>query len=279
MLARLATEHDLGALLAGALDERVHALPVRLRDERAHLRLRVQRVADLQLTRLGAEGAHELVVERLLDEDARAGLAALAGGVVDRPRRARDRRFEVGVGEDDVRALAAELQGDALDRVRAEAHDLAARLRRACERDLVDARVPHEVRAGRRPVARHDVDDAGRKSHLGRELRQPERRRRRLCVRLDDDGATGGECRGELPGRHHERVVPRDDLRGDADGLLQRVGEQRAADRPRLARDRRDRRGEEAVIVGRHRDLGLHRPDRLAEVARLELGQLARGSP
>ena len=86
-----------------------------------------------------------LVVERLLDEQARARLAALARRVEDRPGGARERAPEVGVREHEVRALPAELERDPLHRVGREPHDLAARLRRAGERDLVDARVPHEV--------------------------------------------------------------------------------------------------------------------------------------
>ena len=68
-----------------------------------------------------ANARHELVVQRALDEHARARLAALAGRVVDRPHRARDRVVEVRVREDEVRALAAELERDALDRLGARA--------------------------------------------------------------------------------------------------------------------------------------------------------------
>ena len=89
---------------------------------------------------------------------------------------------------------------------------------------------------------RDDVDHAGREADLGRELREPQRRQRRRVVGLEDDRAAGGERRRELPRRHHQRVVPRHDLSGDADGLLQGVEEERAADGVRAARDRRDRR-------------------------------------
>ena len=97
---------------------------------------------------------------------------------------------------------------------------------------------------------------------------------RRLRVGLEHDGAPGRERRRELPGRHQQRVVPRHDLAGDADRLLQRVREERAADRVRAAGDRADRGGEEAEVLDRARDLRLHRRDRLADVARLELGEL-----
>src|ERR1051326_6958378 len=84
----------------------------------------------------------------------------------------------------------------------------------------------------------------------------------------------GGERRRELPCRHQQRVVPRDDLRADADRLLERVAQQRAADRVRAAGDRAEDGAEEAEVLDRDCDLCLDRRDRLADVARLELGQL-----
>src|SRR5207302_4338245 len=77
--AGAASGHDLRALLRSALDEAVDALSVSLRDQRAHLRLRIERVTDLQLPHLAGELRDELVVERFFDQDARARLAALAG--------------------------------------------------------------------------------------------------------------------------------------------------------------------------------------------------------
>ena len=97
---------------------------------------------------------------------------------------------------------------------------------------------------------------------------------RRRGVGLQDDRAARGERGRELPRRHHQRVVPRHDLAADADRLLQRVEEERAADRVRAAGDRGDRGGVEAEVLDRLRELGLDRRDRLADVARLELGQL-----
>ena len=74
--------------------------------------------------------------------------------------------------------------------------------------------------------------------------------------------------------RHQQRVVPRHDLRADADRLLERVAEERAADRIRAAADRADHRGEEAEVLDGAADLRLDRRDRLADVARLELREL-----
>ena len=124
------------------------------------------------------------------------------------------------------------------------------------------------------PSPGDDVDDAGRDPDLGRELAEAQGGQRRGRVGLQHDRAARGERGAELPGSHHDRVVPGDDLRADADRLLQRVEEERAADRMRAACDRRDRRGEEAEVLDRRRDLALRGGDRLADVARLELGEL-----
>ena len=54
-LRRLAAGDDLGALAAPCLDLAVHLLAVRERDQRAHLGLGVERVADLDAPRLLGE--------------------------------------------------------------------------------------------------------------------------------------------------------------------------------------------------------------------------------
>ena len=131
-----------------------------------------------------------------------------------------------------------------------------------------------EVRAGARSVAGDDVDRSCGEAHLGSQLREPQRRQRRLRVGLEHDGAAGGERGRELPRRHQQRVVPRHDLAGDADRLLQRVEEERPADGIRAAGDRGDRGGVEAEVLHCLDDLGLHRRDRLADVPRLELCEL-----
>ena len=50
-------------------------------------------------------------------------------------------------------------------------------------------------------------------------LHHPVRRRRRGVRRLEDDGVARGKGRGELPDRHHHRVVPRGHLRDGTDRL------------------------------------------------------------
>ncbi len=239
----------------------------------------VERIADPQAAGRLGEPRHDLVVDRGLDQEARPRLAALAGRVVDRPHRGGDRLVEVRVGEDDARALATQLQRDALDRVGAEAHDLAARGGRAGERHLLDAGMADQVAAHGRAVGREDVHDAGRDPDLDRELGQPQCRQRRARIGLEHGRAPGRQRRGELPGRHHQRVVPGDDLGAHADRLFQRVVGQRPAERAGAARRRRSNGRVEAERLDRRRQLGVHRADRLPHVLRLERGELRPARP
>ena len=112
-----------------AVDERRHRLAVRRRDQRAHLGRLVGRVADLHAAGRVDEQLEEAVVGGALDEDPRARAAVLAGVVEDGVGRGRGGLLQVGVREDDVRRLAAELERDALDRPGRALHHRRARPR------------------------------------------------------------------------------------------------------------------------------------------------------
>ena len=96
-------------------------------------------------------------------------------------------------------------------------------------------------------------------------------------ARLEHDRASRRQRRRQLPRRHHEGEIPRDDLADDADRLAQRVGVPVAGarDRDRLAvQSRRPSRH-----VAEHVDRALHVAlagvgHRLAVVERLEFGEL-----
>ena len=70
-----------------------------------------------------------------------------------------------------------------------------------------------------------DVEHAGRKADLLRDLGERQRGQRRLARRLDDDRVAARQRRRDLPRRQQQRKVPRHDRRDDADRLAQRVGE------------------------------------------------------
>ena len=104
--------------------------------------------------------------------------------------------------------------------------------------------------------------------------REREHRERRLLGRLQHRRAAGADRRRQLPRRHQQRVVPRDDLPGDADRLAQREAHRVVGHRDDVAVNLRR---EAAVVLEARRDVGdveLGLDDRLAGVARLELGEL-----
>jgi hypothetical protein len=82
--------------------------------QRAGLGLLVEGAAETDLLSPGDELVDEAVLDRLLDDQPRAGGADLAGVQEDRGQREVERGLAVGVGEDDVGVLAPELEGDLL---------------------------------------------------------------------------------------------------------------------------------------------------------------------
>ena len=252
-----------------AVDEGRHRLAVRGRDERPHLGRIVQRIADADAAGGLDEVVQKSVVDRLLDQDARARAAVLAGVVEHGVRRRRGGPLQIGVGEDHVRGLAAELERDALDRRRRALHHLPADLRRAREADLGHVRVLDEPRADDRALADEHVDDAFGDTRLQHELREPERRQRRQLRRLQHDRVAARERRAELPRGDVEREVPRHDQADHAERLAE--GHVDAArDRDRLAVVLVDCAGVEVEDLRDHPHLAARARDRLADVARLD---------
>ena len=113
--------------------------------------------------------------------------------------------------------------------------------------------------------------------------REAQGRQRRVLGRLQDDAAAGGQRRADLPHRHHQREVPRDDRADDADRLAAGVAEElvlaegRHRQLDRRALDLGRPAGAVAQEVHRRRHVHALRDDeRLAVVQRLDLGELLR---
>ncbi len=186
-----------------------------------------------------------------LDQDATARAAVLAGVVEDAVRRGRGSLLEVGVGEHDVGALAAQLERDPLDLVGGAAHDPLAHLGRPGEADLPHRGVADEPLADDRALARDHREDALRDPGLERELADAEGGHRGQLGRLEHDAVARGERRCEAPAGDRHREVPRDDHADDAERLLERHVRARrppgsaartsAPARPRSSRARRGR--------------------------------------
>ena len=147
------------------------------------------------------------------------------------PTPSADRLGEAGlveVVEQDVGRLAAELEGDLLDRLGAELGDPLAGAGGAGERHHVDVGVGGDRLADDRAEAGHEVEHAGRQADLVDDLGEDERVDRGDLARLEHDGAAGGHRVGDLGGDLVQRVVPRGDAADDADRLAH---DQRVADR------------------------------------------------
>ena len=134
---RLPSSRDLGAVgqPGCALPHPVFEKAVV--DERPIVVGLVQRIADAK--RLSA--AQELVAHggshASVDDHVAAARAALAGSAERGPERSFHRQLEIGIGQDDERILAAELERRNLQIAPADFADLAADRGRAGERDLV----------------------------------------------------------------------------------------------------------------------------------------------
>ena len=207
------------------------------------------------------------LVDRLLDEQTRAGTTDVALVEVDAVDDALDRLIDRAVVEDDVGGLAAELERQLLAGPGEPTLDRLTDLGRAGERDLVDVGID-ECGAGR-AVTGDDVDHARRQLRLAEHVAEEQSGQRRRLGRLEHDGVARRERGSDLPREHQQREVPGDDLAGDAErlrravrkGVLELVGPACVVEEVRG--------GERQVDVARLLD-------RLAAVQRLEHGELAR---
>ena len=130
---------------------------------------------------------------------------------------------EVGIGEHQLRRLAAKLKRHRNDVLGGSALDDLADRHRAGEGDVVDARMRGEGGASLIAEARHDVERAvGQAGFLG-DLGEGDGGEAGLFGRLQDDGIAHCERAADRAAEHLHGVVPRDDVAGNAMRLAQRV--------------------------------------------------------
>ncbi len=138
----------------------------------------------------------------------------------------------------------------------------------ARESDLRDALARRERLAGFEAETVHHVQHARRQQVLD-QFDQHEDRRRRLLGRLEHDAIARGQCRRELPHRHQDREIPRNDLTDHAERLVEVIRDGVVIDLGERAFLRAHAAGEIAEMIDRERDVGRHRfADRLAVVDR-----------
>ncbi len=178
------------------------------RHHRAQLGLRLGAAADPEAGQPLREHLGEGLGKGSLDmEDVRRG-AGLAPVAHLRGDRALDGGGQVGVGEDDERRLAAQLEARAQHPTGREAEQVAAHCGRAGEGELPQAGVGEQA-VGRAVLRRdHHVQDPGGRPGLVEDRRQREGRQRGLGRRPQHGRAAGGERRADASGGDGEREVP-----------------------------------------------------------------------
>src|SRR5262249_6959654 len=141
-----------------------------LRDLRSLLGRSVERIPEFALLRPFGQALRERPVNLVLYKKATTRGAALATVEIDGVESAGDGLVKVTVGEDHVRALAAQLERDALERVGSAFLDDLGRLVVASESDLVNVGMRDNGRARRLAVAVEDIDNPVREARFERQL-------------------------------------------------------------------------------------------------------------
>ncbi len=250
-------------------------LELALIDLRTLLGGAVERVAQLAILASFGKLFDHLVVDRLLNQQPAARAAALAL-IQEQPEHGPfDGRIEVGVGEDDVRALAAKLESHALERIGRILHDQLAGRGLTREGNLVDALVAYQRGASRLAEAGDDVDHTRGIACFQCQFAHPQRGERGLLGRLEHDGTACRQRRPPFPGNHQHGEVPGDDLADHAQRLAPTVAEVIAANRNRLAMDLVGPARVVAQAIDHQRQVAVAAlVDRLAVVQSFQLGQL-----
>src|SRR5262245_29478446 len=142
------------------LDELEYPLSLALRDERAHLRRLVERIANPNAFGFGGKLRDELIVDRPLYQMARGAHAGLSGADEGAERRIVDGLVEVEIVEHEHGRLATELERLVREVARDGRAGETPGLRAAGQRELVDARMMGQRLARGRAEAGHDVEYA-----------------------------------------------------------------------------------------------------------------------
>src|SRR6185503_3737819 len=225
-------------LLARALLDVAHDLFELLpAHDGAHIARFIEGVADLHLRELPGELVHERVEHGLAHEQARARRARLPlPREAHRGDHALGGALVVGIGEEDLRALAAELERHGDDAVGGEPKDRLTGLGGAGDRDLHHERMLGERSPDLFARSGHDVEHALRQMPLA-DPREREDRERSVRGWLEHHGVAGEQRGRDLPRRNEDGDVPGNNRGYDTERFTSRVREHRFAERDRLALD------------------------------------------
>ena len=179
-------------------------------NQHAHGGVWVEWVARLPVLRFGFQSRQELVGDALLQQQAGAGDAHLALVVEDAAGGGADRFLQIrAVGEDDVGALAARFQPDALHiAVAGVFQQLLAGAGGAGKSNDLHVRMQGERLSGLVTKAADHVQHAVRQASLFRQPGEAQGGERRFFRRLKDHAVACRQRRTELPAGQQQREVP-----------------------------------------------------------------------
>ena len=246
-------------------------------NERSHVAGGIHSGADVNVAGMFRDAVHDFVENIAFDVESRARAAALAVIEENGAGGAGDGGIDIGIVQHDVGRFSAQFERNFLQIAGSGLQDQFADFRRAGERDFVDIRMSRQRSARRLAVARHDIHHAVGNAGFLNQFAKQQRGERRLLRGLQHDRAAGRKSRAELPRRHQQREIPRNDLPDDADRLANRVGQKlccSAARRNgnRVSFDLGGPAGHVAEQIGREGHVGDARDrERLAVVERFEL--------
>ena len=212
---------------------------------------------------------------RALDQDARRRRAGLPGVLDAGVDEEGQRRVEVGIGEDDLRALAAELERHRHGVLRRRGLHQRADRDRAGEREVVrrrDAPASAAPASSPRPGTTLSAP-AGKPASL-RDAREGERGQAGLFGRLEHAGVAHRQRRADAAADDLHRVVPRHDVAGDAVRLAQRQRGVAVGEGDGLAHHLVGRAAVELEVARQRQRVGAALLQRLADVQRFEPRQL-----
>mmetsp|Transcript_39887 Transcript_39887/g.69060 ORF Transcript_39887/g.69060 Transcript_39887/m.69060 type:complete len:559 (+) Transcript_39887:102-1778(+) len=220
-----ATGQHLRALGTANVEVALDAVELLITHLRAHHDSRVERVADLD--GLGAlnHTLHELLVDALVHQEATGAGADLA--LVQRKQHGTfNGLVEEGIivirhgGEEEQRRLATELHGHRDEVLGSVLHDDGTSVGGTGERNLAHTSRRGQSRAGILTVTSDHVEHT-RRQQVTDKLHQHHDGVGGLLSRLENNGVTSRQSRGNLPGSHQERKVPGDDLAHHAQRLVE----------------------------------------------------------
>src|SRR5579883_353866 len=204
-----AADNELGAFVDARLDVFLNALVLLYAGQWAQSYILVSRIAHLDLFDGRPHQSLHFVQPVFRHDQARSGDAGLTVVQVTGCDSHRNGDGEIGVVQNDVRRLAAEFQRQALHRVQGVLRDQFSDLRRTGERDLLNVGTFRQLRPDDLTEAGHEIDDAGRQTGFVKSFHQHFRLHRAYLAGLDDDRATGSDCRSHLDRDRTGARIPR----------------------------------------------------------------------